>query len=616
MKNKKKRSNALDWRHASFGSDDAYGVVRSTRWAEPCMVSQHSSTSDCCTFCPMPCNHSLGVAHDSVVNGACRNRPVWACLLQAPKVTRHVLTHHGGWTSLNVRAVETLTKRRTEQLWHEVLPCISEHGLDPMPAQLQDFFTALASSSSFRQCWTGQTRTPFILPAPFVEGLLSLSDILEGLAAPCRTCEAALTLTDGGDFRCPISLPPIDSLDDLLEVLRFGTVFLNTAGLHWKRAAEICLAASSAFLFPTNVNMYITGPERMTSTDVHTDNHDVIILQTAGAKHWRIFAPPPANSQSHPLYRGKHGDKLSPHELGNPLLDVVLHAGEVLFVPMGFAHFTSTQGTGHAGVSVHLTLGLSTADYNFCLDGLRTILLQQMGRPSDKAETSSQLWWHLLSPVPVGYLAPSRLRCPSACPEYLQHLTTLLAPTVMARLEGSDFAERPDVQAGVSKLLEQQVESLRMQAEAYAEVVAGSGNAFYAAGPSETRSQYRQSMLLHQLAENKRKRDATQAGDLRFVKRIDPQDGAAKTLADVRQSYADAGLSSGAADRYWLSCCESIYPNDRVPEDLINELVAASEKCGALLKFLKRRTPHLQSDIAVESNELAARCVGCSVQGL
>lgn len=560
----------------------------------------------------MPCNPSLGVANDSVVSGACRSRPVWARLLQAPQTRGNVLAHHGGWTSLNVRVVEMLTKARTEQLWQEVLPCISEHGQDPLSAQMEDFFTALASSSSFRRCWTGQTRTPFILPGSFVEGLLSLTDIVEGLSAPCRTCEAALTLTDGGDFRCPISLPPIDSLDDLLEVLRFGTVFLNTAGLHWKRAAEICLAASSAFLFPTNVNVYITGPERMTSTDAHTDNHDVIILQTAGAKHWQIFGPPPRNSQSHPLYRGKHGDKLLLHELGNPLLDVVLHAGEVLFVPMGFAHLTSTQGTGHAGVSVHLTLGLSTADYNFCLNGLRTILLEQIGRRSDKAETSSQLWWHLLSPVPVGYLAPSRLRCPSAHAEYLQHLTKLLEATIFPGQEGHDLGELPEVQMGVSEHLEQQVESLTMQAEAYAEVVAGSGNdgsgAFYAAGPSETRSQYRQSMLTHQLAENKRKRDATHAGDLRFVKRIDPRDGAAKTLADVRQYYADSGLSADAADQYWMSCCESIYPNDRPPENLMNELVAASERCDALLNFLRRRTPHLQSDIAVERNELAARC--------
>ena len=153
----------------------------------------------------MPCNPSLGVANDSAVSGTCRSRPVWARLLQAPQTRGSVLAHHGGWTSLKVRVVEMLTKARTEQLWQEVLPCISEHGQDPLSAQMEDFFTALASSSSFRRCWTGQTRTPFILPAPFVEGLLSLTDIVEGLSAPCRTCEAALTLTDGGDFRCPIS---------------------------------------------------------------------------------------------------------------------------------------------------------------------------------------------------------------------------------------------------------------------------------------------------------------------------------------------------------------------------------------------------------------------------
>lgn len=154
--------------------------------------------------------------------------------------------------------------------------------------------------------------------------------------------------------------------------------------------------------------LHLPGRNRKVSTDVHTDNHDVLIFHTQGAKRWRVYAPPTRASRvntAHPLYRGKNEDRLLEDELGELLLDVILQPGQVLFVPMGFPHATGTAGTGDE-VSVHLTLGLSTADYDFCWGGLRKSLLQNLGQtPSPEDGLSDRLWWRLLSPLPVGFLA-------------------------------------------------------------------------------------------------------------------------------------------------------------------------------------------------------------------
>jgi hypothetical protein len=72
---------------------------------------------------------------------------------------------------------------------------------------------------------------------------------------------------------------------------------------------------------------------------------------------------------------------------------------------MGFPHATGTAGTGDEG-SEHLTWGLTTADYDFCWGGLRKSLLQNLGQtPSPEDGLSDRLWWRLLSPLPVGFLA-------------------------------------------------------------------------------------------------------------------------------------------------------------------------------------------------------------------
>ena len=103
----------------------------------------------------------------------------------------------------------------------------------------------------------------------------------------------------------------------------------------------------------------------------HTDRQDVIVFQTQGAKRWRVYAPPKRQKKKDPLNRGKAGDVLSfEEELDDqPLIDTVLRAGDILYVPTGFPHTTDTCTVVDSDVSsddmfedtsVHLTMGLDT----------------------------------------------------------------------------------------------------------------------------------------------------------------------------------------------------------------------------------------------------------------
>ncbi|WP_037620126.1 cupin domain-containing protein [Streptomyces aureus] len=81
----------------------------------------------------------------------------------------------------------------------------------------------------------------------------------------------------------------------------------------------------------------------------HWDDHDVIVVQIDGSKRWRLFGP----TRTTPLYKDTAEPDPPPDQ---PLADVVLHPGDVLYLPRGWWHAVSAdQGTP----SLHLTCGLT-----------------------------------------------------------------------------------------------------------------------------------------------------------------------------------------------------------------------------------------------------------------
>lgn len=82
------------------------------------------------------------------------------------------------------------------------------------------------------------------------------------------------------------------TLEDVEAALEKGTVIFNSAGAHIPKLASLSLAAVDATMLPNALNMYVTAPGKRTSAPPHTDKQDVVVVQTSGSKHWKIYSPP------------------------------------------------------------------------------------------------------------------------------------------------------------------------------------------------------------------------------------------------------------------------------------------------------------------------------------
>jgi lysine-specific demethylase/histidyl-hydroxylase NO66 len=126
-----------------------------------------------------------------------------------------------------------------------------------------------------------------------------------------------------------------------------ATIVLQALHLHWRPAALYCRALEQRLSCPVQANAYCT-PASAQGFGVHHDTHDVLILQVAGRKRWRIHAP----VLELPLRNQRWAEQLG--DPGQPVLDVTLQDGDTLYLPRGWPHEAATSDQE----SLHLTIGL------------------------------------------------------------------------------------------------------------------------------------------------------------------------------------------------------------------------------------------------------------------
>ncbi|UGQ14860.1 cupin domain-containing protein [Yinghuangia sp. ASG 101] len=97
------------------------------------------------------------------------------------------------------------------------------------------------------------------------------------------------------------------------------------------------------------VNAYasFTGTEGF---GTHWDDHDTLVVQLEGAKRWRVFGP----TRAVPMFRDTEAPEEPPSE---PLAELVLRPGDLLYVPRGWWHAVAADQGEH---SLHVTCGLQT----------------------------------------------------------------------------------------------------------------------------------------------------------------------------------------------------------------------------------------------------------------
>ena len=157
------------------------------------------------------------------------------------------------------------------------------------------------------------------------------------------------------------------TFQDVQAALEKGTVIFNSAGAHIPKLAGPSLACTDATALPNALNVYVTAPQKRTSAPPHTDKQDVVVVQTSGKKHWKVYSPPdPSQKPTADMFaRGKGDDNLPLYAIESEfgcelLLETTLNEGDVLFIPAAFPHTTDTANAGLDETSIHLTFGLDS----------------------------------------------------------------------------------------------------------------------------------------------------------------------------------------------------------------------------------------------------------------
>ena len=143
---------------------------------------------------------------------------------------------------------------------------------------------------------------------------------------------------------------PIHDVDVplLYERLRSGaTLILDAVDELGGPLQPLCAGLADEFSATSQANLYACWGTSQ-GFDVHWDDHDVFVIQLEGAKRWMLYG----STRAAPLRRDLGEDHPQP---GEPLEEIVLEAGELLYLPRGYWH----AAVGMGRPTLHLTVGLS-----------------------------------------------------------------------------------------------------------------------------------------------------------------------------------------------------------------------------------------------------------------
>jgi lysine-specific demethylase/histidyl-hydroxylase NO66 len=114
-----------------------------------------------------------------------------------------------------------------------------------------------------------------------------------------------------------------------------ATIVLQGMQRFWPPLTLFCRELELELGHPTQANGYVTPPGARGLT-IHSDEHDVLVLQAFGSKHWEVYEP---------------GANATP---GARTFSAELRPGDALYLPVGTPHAARTQDL----LSGHLTVGI------------------------------------------------------------------------------------------------------------------------------------------------------------------------------------------------------------------------------------------------------------------
>ena len=147
---------------------------------------------------------------------------------------------------------------------------------------------------------------------------------------------------------------------EMTALLREGaTVVLERVDCMYEPLTGLAENLERVFQVPIQINMY-AGWRVTHGFEVHWDDHDVIVLQVAGRKHWKIYGV----TEKFPIKNSVELHSQPPS--CDPLFDGLLNQGDVLYMPRGWWHIAIPCDEP----TLHLTIGMR---YPTGLDILRFV---------------------------------------------------------------------------------------------------------------------------------------------------------------------------------------------------------------------------------------------------
>jgi uncharacterized RmlC-like cupin family protein len=303
---------------------------------------------------------------------------------------------------------------RTHALFSTIRDTLRSNSSSSTPVAASPFFIKCGDSATPVMTF-GTTQLRAALQSDYLDAGEGSTDERRGWKMkPVARTNSQSEMSSSTDTNCAFLQSRVSFAD--LENAK-GTVIFNSAGAYTSSTlAATCLAAldgmntyhddtttSTSTAVGVCLNMYVTtSGTAKTSAPPHTDMQDVVVLQTQGRKHWKVYSPPDnrVKPSANPFSRGKGADDLPVETLGTSgsklLFEVTLNPGDVLFVPSRFPHTTDTlscyqdEPDKHFGVedwSIHLTVGLDSHVWSMNYLSMRRLGLIKFGLVDVLAQT-------------------------------------------------------------------------------------------------------------------------------------------------------------------------------------------------------------------------------------
>lgn len=141
---------------------------------------------------------------------------------------------------------------------------------------------------------------------------------------------------------------------EMTDLLRDGaTLVLERVDCMYRPLKDLGESLERVFEVPVQMNMY-AGWRVSHGFDVHWDDHDVIVLQIAGRKLWKIYGI----TENFPVKNSVELGSKPPEN--DPVWDGFLEQGDVLYMPRGWWHiaFPVDEPTMHITIGMRYPTGL------------------------------------------------------------------------------------------------------------------------------------------------------------------------------------------------------------------------------------------------------------------